>query len=68
MSDDDASEAPDSSRTPSRRDLVRSIGLLPVAALPTWMGDALPRENIILISGWILTDTDLFRKAPVDAN
>jgi hypothetical protein len=43
----------------SRRTFVRSIGLLPVAALPTWMADALSTQEIIVVDGWILADTDL---------
>jgi hypothetical protein len=44
---------------PSRRTLVRSIALLTVAALPTWVADAPSTQNIIMIDGWILLDTDL---------
>jgi hypothetical protein len=43
----------------SRRALVRSIGLLTVAALPTWVTRTPSAQNIIVIDGWILADTDL---------
>jgi hypothetical protein len=44
---------------PSRRTLIRSIGLLTVAALPTWLAGTPSTQNIIVIDGWILADTDL---------
>ncbi len=44
---------------PSRRNFVRSIGLLAVAALPTWMASAPSTQDIILVDGWILANTDL---------
>ena len=46
---------------PSRRALIRSIsiGLLTVAALPTWLAGTPSTQNIIVIDGWILADTDL---------
>jgi hypothetical protein len=43
----------------SRRTLIRSIGLLTVAALPTWQAGIPSTQNIIVIDGWILADTDL---------
>ena len=52
-------DIPDAPLAPSRRDFVRSIGLLPVAILPTWIGDAPSTQNIILVDGWILALTDL---------
>jgi hypothetical protein len=42
-----------------RRTLICSIGLLTVAALPTWMAGTPSMQNIIVIDGWILADTDL---------
>jgi hypothetical protein len=44
----------------SRRTFVRSIGLLPVAALPILMVGALSTQEIIVVDGWILADTDLY--------
>jgi hypothetical protein len=44
---------------PSRRTLVRSVALLTAAALPTWVVDPRSTQNIIVIDGWILLDTDL---------
>jgi Polysaccharide pyruvyl transferase len=43
----------------SRRNFVRSIGFLAVAALPTWMIGAPSTQDIILVDGWILATTDL---------
>jgi hypothetical protein len=44
---------------PSRRNFVRSIGLLLAAALPAWMVRASSTQEIIVVDGWILADTDL---------
>ena len=44
---------------PSRRILIRSMGLLTVAALPTLWAGAPSTRNIIVIDGWILADKDL---------
>jgi exopolysaccharide biosynthesis predicted pyruvyltransferase EpsI len=44
---------------PSRRNFVRSIGFLAVAALPTWMAGAPSTQDIIVVDGWVLANTDL---------
>jgi hypothetical protein len=45
--------------TPSRRNVLQSIGALSAAALPTWMAGARPTQYLMLVDGWILTNTDL---------
>ena len=45
--------------TPSRRNVLQSIGALSAAALPTWMIGAPSTPDIMLVDGWILTNTDL---------
>lgn len=45
--------------SPSRRNVVQSIGALSAAALPTWMTDARSTQDLVLVDGWILTSTDL---------
>ena len=43
----------------SRRNFVRSMGLLAVAALPTRMTGAPSTQDIVVVDGWILADSDL---------
>jgi hypothetical protein len=45
--------------TPSRRNVLQSICALSAAALPTWMVGARSTQDIMLVDGWILTNTDL---------
>jgi hypothetical protein len=45
--------------TPSRRNVLQSIGALSAAALPIWMVGARSTQDIMLVDGWILTNTDL---------
>lgn len=45
--------------TPSRRSIVRLVGLLAVAALPAWTLDVRSIPKIVVVDGWILADTDL---------
>jgi hypothetical protein len=45
--------------TPSRRNILQSIGALSAAALPTWMAGARSTQYLVLVDGWILTNTDL---------
>ena len=45
--------------TPSRRNVLQSIGALSAAALPTWMAGARSTQDLVLVDGWILTNTDL---------
>ena len=45
--------------TPSRRNVLQSIGALSAAALPTWMAGARSTQDLMLVDGWILTSTDL---------
>jgi hypothetical protein len=58
MIDRPAVDVPSAPLEPSRRDFVRSIGLLPAAILPTWIGTTPPTQNIVLVDGWILAPTD----------
>jgi hypothetical protein len=51
-------EIPDVSLAPSRRNFVRSIGLLAVAALSAWMTGEPSTQDIIVVDGWILKNTD----------
>jgi hypothetical protein len=44
---------------PSRRTLVCTVALLTVTALPAWVVDTRSTQNIIVIDGWILLDTDI---------
>jgi hypothetical protein len=52
-------KAGDAPPAPSRRSLVRSIGLMVVAALPPWISGVRRPPEIIVVDGWILADTDL---------
>ena len=45
-------------KLPSRRNFVRSIGLLLTAGSPVWMVRASSMQDIIVVDGWILADTD----------
>ena len=59
MIDRAVTDTPSAQPVPSRRNFIRLIGWLPVAALPTWIAGAPSAQEIIVVDGWVLASTDL---------